>query len=143
MKVEFDFVPVLDAITDTIMQAQKKTEEHQVELMKKYFHEDGTPVIQTVNVAGEKGKEKVKVPLMSMIPPTAVQMKEVSLRLKVPVIKLVEELSEASGDETKSESTTGKTVIDKDYMADLHITYEGVSAPLAFQKITEILANSI
>jgi|GEM_PF-2738438 len=135
MKVEFDFVPVMEAITDTIMQAHQRTEEHQIQQMRKYFAEDGTALSQPVNVKKDDAIQTFDVPLLSLVPPTAVQMKEVSVHLKVPVIKLIEEGTE--------ERANGTEKIDKDYMADLHITYEGIGAPAAFEKISELLTESI
>jgi len=139
-KPEFDFTLLLEAINSAIMEAHRNTEEHQVAQLRKYFAEDGTAVTQAVHVKGEDGTATVQVPLLSLLPPAAIRMKEVSLHLKVPVIRLA----------PKAGSETGKTNVaavrdasETDYLADLHICYEGIAAPATFERISELLTRSI
>ncbi|MDX2362456.1 MAG: DUF2589 domain-containing protein [Crocinitomicaceae bacterium] len=136
MKVEFNFAPVMDAITETIMKAQEKTDEHQISQVQKFFAKDGSPISQTINVKREKGSEKMQVPLISLMPPTAVKMKEVSLHVKVPIMKFTD-------DPVDGQISGEAESLEKEYMADLHITYEGIAAPPAFTKISELLTDAI
>lgn len=137
MKIEFDLTSMLEAINNTIVEAHRKTGEYQVEQLGKYFAADGTALSQPVNVTTENGAATVHVPLLSMLPPNAIRMKEVNMHLRVPVIRVV------PGNGPETEGADAQDTIDKDYMADLHICYEGISATPTIEKISELLTRNM
>jgi hypothetical protein len=141
---QFDLTQVVEAINTTVLQAQAQLEEHQVKLFDKYFKDDGTAKSQAVKLKTEEGKDKiVEFPLVCLIPPVSLQMTNLSMSMKVPIVStLPVETTESKDKKTpKVDSLWGE--IDKDYLADLQLSFDTTAPNPALVKINELLLKNI
>jgi len=85
---------LLQTIHDAALKAQELTEEQHIQQLEKYFDEEGKPLIKEIQVPSLDPEHKIdemvvlRVPLLSLLPPTAIKIKELKIDFEVGLGKL-------------------------------------------------------
>ena len=145
---------LLRAIHEAVLSAQQSTEEQHIYQLEKYFDPDGNPIIKEILVpslrmdAEEGAMDLLKIPLISLIPPTAIKIKEMRIQFQVGLNS-----GELLGDDGDSQGNPGNLPIDlggsgglfgsRQALADVEITFEGTNPAESFLRINDHLVKSI
>lgn len=78
---------ILKAVQYSVEEAKKISDEQHHRQLKRYFNEDGTPLTTRVKLpvytSGlEISWRDVDIPLISLVPPTSIQMSEIEMEMK-------------------------------------------------------------
>ena len=138
---------LLQAIHDAVIEAQTITEKQHIRQLQKYFNEDGTAQMLTIRVpsmkhdAADNETETLHVPMITLVPPSAIRIKQMKVDFKVALGSL----------DTKNDCKTlrvdiggsgglfGKT----QNTANVEITFMGTDPPESFLRINDHLVKSI
>lgn len=80
---EHTLADIARGMQHAVNSTQRLTEHHYVHLFERYFNKDGTPVTQDVVLPD--GQHFLRVPIISLIPPNGLQLKEMSVDLAVRI----------------------------------------------------------
>lgn len=145
------FDGLLKAIHNSVLRAQELTEEQHIHQLAKYFDEDGLPIIQEIQVPtldpddDPDNMEVLKVPLMSLLPPSAIKIKTLKVAFQAALGKLSNTNGDKKGgpsldiDTGGSGGAFGKT----QSTADIEITFEAGDPSEAFLRINDHLIKSV
>lgn len=154
---------LLKAIHNSLIEAQRISEQQHISQLARYFEEDGTPIVQTIKVPdtspdAEEEYMDLKVPLISLIPPTALKIKNLAMKFKVGLrgfgTKEKPGSNETLGAASSSHEKPGSVEIDmggisgsffqpKNILADVEITFEGCEPAESFMRINDHLVKTI
>lgn len=144
------FDGLLQAIHNSVLRAQELTEEQHIHQLAKYFDEDGKPIIQEIQVPTLNPDDDpdamvtLKVPLMSLLPPSAIKIK----RLKVDFEAALGNLSKSS-DPNKGPSLdidtggSGGAFGKNQSTANIEIEFEAGDPSESFLRINDHLIKSV
>lgn len=80
---EHTLADITRGMQHAVNSTQRLTEHHYVHLFERYFNPDGTPVTQDVILPD--GEHFLRVPIISLIPPNGLQLKEMTVDLAVRI----------------------------------------------------------
>lgn len=139
---------LLRAIHDAVLEAQIITEKQHIHQLQKYFNEsDGTAKMLTINVpsmkqdAADNDTEALHVPLITLVPPSAIKIKRMKVDFKVALggLQSKNDSSILSVDIGGSGGLFSKT----QNTANIEITFVGTDPPESFLRINDHLVKSI
>lgn len=138
---------LLQAIHDAVIEAQIITEKQHINQLQKYFNEDGTPQMLTIRVpsmhqnAAEGDTETLNVPMITLIPPSAIKIKRMKVDFKVALgsIETKDNTKTLRVDIGGSGGLFGKS----QNTANVEITFIGADPPESFLRINDHLVKSI
>lgn len=145
------FDHLLQAMHNAVLKAQEVTEEQHIQQLAKYFDEEGKPIIQEIQVPtldpddDPENMVTLKVPLMSLIPPSSIKIKELKLNFQVGLGKI----KLGTGDDTENPSLnidmggSGGMFGKKQATADIEITFEAGDPAESFLRINDYLVKSV
>ncbi len=157
MSVIYNFDDLLLAIHNAGVEAQKLTEEQHYRQLKRYFDEDGTPYCQRIKIPNpDAGAEEewvdVDIPLLALVPPSTIKIKEMSVDFKVKLRGFTDGKDKvyfAANGEKKTHKgplqvDLGHGFLQKDSsIADVKIVFEGTEPPTAMLKLNDHLVKVI
>lgn len=144
---------LLRAIHEAVLHAQQSTEEQHIIQLEKYFDPDGRPIVKEILVpslrmdAEEGEMDPINIPLISLIPPTAIKIKE--MRVKFQVGLNSSELLGKDGDDKSGGALpidmggSGGLFGPRQALADVEITFEGTDPAESFLRVNDHLVKSI
>lgn len=138
---------LLQAIHDAVLEAQIISEKQHINQLQKYFNEDGTAQMLTIKVpsmhpgstAGET--ETLQVPLITLVPPSAIKIKRMKVDFKVGLGRIAEtdRVKALQIDMGGSGGLFGK----RENTANIEITFVGSDPPESFLRINDHLVKTI
>lgn len=148
------FDHLLQAIHHAVLRAQEFTEEQHINQLSKYFDEDGKPIIQEIQVPtidpddDPDNMVTLRIPLMSMLPPSSIKIKELKVDFQVALgkIKLTDGDADKEGIQPSIDIDTGGSggLFGKGQSkADIQITFEAGDPSESFLRINDYLIKSI
>jgi len=150
----FDYL--LQAIHNSVLKAQELTEEQHIHQLRKYFDEEGKPIMQKILVPSldpdHEPEEMVpiQVPLMSLLPPSAIKIKEMKVDFEIGLGKMnTNEIDGLDNKETIQASLavdlggSGGLFSKKQSKAKVSITFEGGDPSESFLRINDHLIKSV
>ena len=145
------FDHLLQAMHNAVLKAQEVTEEQHIQQLAKYFDDEGKPIVQEIQVPtldpddDPDAMANLRVPLMSLVPPSAIKIKELKLKFQVGLGKIKlgrqdqkEQLSMGI-DMGGSGGFFGK----KQSTADIEITFEAGDPAESFLRVNDYLVKSV
>ncbi len=147
------FDQLLQAIHNAVLRAQELTEEQHIHQLGKYFDDEGKPIIQELQVPtldpddDPDNMVTIKVPLMSLLPPSAIKIKELRVSFKAAMGKI--KLTDKDGDGPQAPSLDidtggGGGLFGKSQAtADIDITFEAGDPSESFLRINDYLIKSV
>lgn len=147
------FDQLLQAIHNAVLRAQELTEEQHIHQLDKYFDEEGKPLIQEIQVPtldpddDPEALVTLQVPLMSLLPPSAIKIKELRVSFKAALGKI--KISDEDGDGPQAPSLDidtggGGGLFGKNQStADIDITFESGDPSESFLRINDYLVKSV
>ncbi|MCG8577673.1 MAG: DUF2589 domain-containing protein [Flavobacteriales bacterium] len=145
------FDQLLQAIHNAALKAQELTEEQHIHQLGKYFDEEGKPITQELQVPtldpddDPEDMVTLQVPLMSLLPPSAIKIKELKVSFKAALGKI--KLNDEDGDGPKAPSidlNTGGGLFSKSQStATIDITFESGDPAESFLRINDYLVKSV
>lgn len=150
---------VLRAIHNAVLEAYKLTEQQHQRQLRRYFNEDGTPVVQKIRIpdirpnAPEPYRE-IEVPVFALFPPSAIRIKDLTMNFRVRIIGFPDEPESHKGfqavpSEMESHSgplrvTVGKRDRDDEgNVATITISFGETEPPEAVHRIVELLTVTL
>jgi uncharacterized protein DUF2589 len=147
---------VLRAIHNAVLEAHKLTEQQHQRQLRRYFNEDGTPVIQKIRVpdirpnASEEYRE-IEVPVLALFPPSAIRIKDLTMNFRVRIVGFSDEAEPHKGFQavpSEKESHSGplrvmlgqRDRIDEENVATITINFGEIEPPEAFNRIVDLLS---
>lgn len=147
---------LLRAIHESVLHAQQSTEEQHILQLEKYFDPDGLPIVKEISVpslrldAAPNEMDVIRIPLLSLIPPTAIKIKKMSVKFQVGL----NSSDLLDGPETGTgNNEVGALQIDlggsgglfgsKQSLAEIEITFEGTDPAESFLRINNHLVKTI
>ncbi|TRX54847.1 DUF2589 domain-containing protein [Fulvivirga sp. M361] len=148
------FDHLLQAIHNAVLRAQELTEEQHIHQISKYFDDDGLPIIQEMQVPSLDPDDDpdnmvtLRVPLMSLLPPSAIKIKEMKVSFQVALgkIKISDGNKEKEGMQASLDIDMGGSggKFGKDQAkADIQITFEAGDPSESFLRINDHLIKSV
>ncbi|WP_306350791.1 DUF2589 domain-containing protein [Flavobacterium sp. '19STA2R22 D10 B1'] len=146
------FDHLLQAIHNAVLRAQELTEEQHIQQIAKYFDEDGKPIIQELQVPtldpddDPENMTILRVPLLSLLPPSAIKIKELKLNFKVALgkIKLEQSNSKNNGPSLDIDMGGGGGIFGKKQAtAKIEIIFESGDPSESFLRINDYLVKSV
>jgi hypothetical protein len=145
------FDHLLQAIHNAALKAQEITEEQHIMQIAKYFDEDGKPIIQEIQVPtldpddDPETMTTLKVPLLSLLPPSAIKIKELKLSFKVGLGKIKVDQSDNKNGPSLDIDMGGSGGIfgKKQATAKVDITFEAGDPSESFLRINDYLVKSV
>lgn len=137
---------LLRAIHNAVIRAQEITEEQHILQLDKYFDEEGKPIVQELELpsmnpdAAPGTSAIVKVPLLSLIPPTAIKIKELKVDFNTSLGLFQDEAAEGVIAADMAMRNTGNP---DDGRAHVEITFVGTDPAESFLRINDHLIKSI
>jgi len=140
---------LLQAIHDAVLEAQIISEKQHINQLQKYFNEDGTaqmlsikvPAMQQNAAAGET--ETLNVPLITLVPPSAIKIKRMKVDFKVALGALHKRDNNAPGTLQIDIGGSGGLFGKKQSTASIEIIFVGTDPPESFMRINDHLVKSI
>ncbi|PIB35281.1 hypothetical protein BFP72_07650 [Reichenbachiella sp. 5M10] len=148
------FDHLLQAIHNAVLRAQELTEEQHIHQIGKYFDEEGKPIIQELQVPSLDPDDDpdnmvtLRVPLMSLLPPSAIKIKEMKVNFEVALgkIKIADANKEKEGMQATLDIDMGGSggVFGKEQSkANIEITFESGDPSESFLRINDCLVKSV
>ncbi|WP_433831254.1 DUF2589 domain-containing protein [Flavobacterium anhuiense] len=145
------FDHLLQAIHSAVLKAQELTEEQHIMQIAKYFDEDGKPIVQELYVPtldpddDPAAMTTLTVPLLSLLPPSAIKIKELKLKFKVGLGKIkVEQTDSKNGPSLDIDMGGGGGIFGKrQATANVEITFEAGDPSESFLRINDYLVKSV
>lgn len=145
------FDHLLQAIHNAVLKAQEITEEQHIMQIAKYFDEDGKPIIQELHVPTldpDDDPDKMstlRVPLLSLLPPSAIKIKELRLSFKVGLGKIKVEQPDGKNGPSLDIDMGGSGGIfgKKQAIAKVDIIFEAGDPSESFLRINDYLVKSV
>lgn len=150
----FDYL--LQAIHNSVLKAQELTEEQHIKQLEKYFDDEGKPIMQKIQIPSldpdhEEGQMvAIQVPLMSLLPPSAIKIKEMKVDFEIGLGKM--NINETDGLDDK-ETVQASLAVDlggsgglfskKQSRAKVRITFEAGEPSESFLRINDHLVKSV
>ena len=99
---------LIEAIAKAVAHAQDQVERHQVRNLMRYFKADGQPITLPLRMPSHK-EEDYHVPILGLVPLSALKIKEATVKLSVDMGELVEEdVPETPEDENPTDAKATK-----------------------------------
>lgn len=145
---QLGFDKLLRSIHNAVLKAQELTEEQHIRQLDKYFDDRGKPIVQELEVPSlhpdkKPGETEVlQVPLLSLIPPSAIKIKEMKVSFRT-------RLGNSTGKDDKEDTlqidinAVGRDAAESMNMATVEITFAGSEPPESFLRINDHLVKSI
>ncbi|WP_447637318.1 DUF2589 domain-containing protein [Flavobacterium microcysteis] len=145
------FDHLLQAIHNAALKAQEITEEQHIMQIAKYFDEDGKPLIQEIHVPTldpDDDPDKMttlRVPLLSLLPPSAIKIKELKLSFEVGLGKIKVDQSDSKNGPSLDIDMGGSGGLfgKKQATAKVDITFEAGDPSESFLRINDYLVKSV
>lgn len=148
------FDHLLQAIHHAVLRAQEFTEEQHIHQLAKYFDEDGKPIVQELQVPtldpddDPDNMVTLKVPLMSLLPPSAIKIKELKVDFQVSLgkIKLTDGDVDKEGMQPSLDIDTGGSggMFGKSQTkANVQVIFEAGDPSESFLRINDYLIKSV
>lgn len=147
------FDQLLQAIHNAVLRAQELTEEQHIHQLDKYFDQDGKPLMQELQVPTLDPDDDpdtmvtIQVPLMSLLPPSAIKIKELKVSFKAALgkIKLTDHDGDGPGAPSLDMDTGGGGGLfgKNQATADIDITFESGDPSESFLRINDYLIKSV
>ncbi|NER13713.1 DUF2589 domain-containing protein [Leptobacterium flavescens] len=145
------FDHLLQAIHNAVLRAQELTEEQHIHQLDKYFDEDGKPITQEISVPTLDPEDDpdnmvvLKVPLMSLLPPSAIKIRKLKLKFQAGLGKI--KLGDADSKQGPSldidMGSSGGFFGKNQATADVEITFESGEPSESFLRINDYLVKSV
>jgi hypothetical protein len=148
------FDHLLQAIHSAALKAQELTEEQHIHQLGKYFDDEGLPIIQEIQVPSLDPDDDpgnmvtLRVPLMSLLPPSAIKIKELKVDFEVGLgkIKITDEDQTKEGMQASLDIDMGGSggMFGKNQSrAKVEITFEAGDPSESFLRINDYLVKSV
>ena len=148
------FDHLLQAIHNAALKAQELTEEQHIHQLAKYFDEAGNPIVQEIQVPSldpdddPENMVTLQVPLMSLLPPSAIKIKELKVDFEVGLgkIKIKDEDLNKEGVQASLDIDMGGSggMFSKNQSkARVEITFEAGDPSESFLRINDYLIKSV
>jgi hypothetical protein len=152
---------VVRALHNAVIEAQKLTEQQHIRQLKRYFDEEtGMPDTQKIQVPdlrpdAENKWRTIEVPKMALSPPSAIQIKDLSIQFRASLIGFVHEHDAKTGflaterERPKKEKHAGPINVEfgsapkATNFAEISITFEHAEPPEAYHRIAELLNKTV
>ena len=156
---------LLRSIHNSILKTQLMTEQQHLRNLRRYINEDGTPKTIKINVPSvdknngpDTEDAELNVPLVSLVPPTAIKIKDFKINFKVNLLGYKESMAktgvhEADGSmfshegplfvEVGSLQQKYNAELNTDNIANVTIQFDNVDPPEALLRINDNLVKSI
>ncbi len=137
---------LLRAIHNAVIRAQEITEEQHILQLDKYFDEGGKPIVQELELpsvhpdAAAGATEIVSVPLLALIPPTAIKIKELKVDFNTSLNMFDDGVTEGV---IAADMATRTIPGREDSKAHVEITFVGADPAESFLRINDHLIKSI
>ena len=136
---------------DAVVQAQALAENQHIEALKKFFDKDGKPLCMDIKIPNNEGKEmNVNVPLATLAPQSSINIKELTMELKVKMGSFGKRKSRLGGgifckeDAGAINADLGASILPKrNQYANLKITFEGTDPPEGLVRLNNNLIKQI
>lgn len=145
------FDHLLQAMHNAVLKAQEITEEQHIQQLARYFDDEGKPIVQELQVPtldpddDPDNMVTLKVPLMSLIPPSAIKIKALTLKFQVGLGKI--KLDSGEGKDGPNMDIdmggSGGMFSKKQSTADIEITFEAGDPAESFLRINDYLVKSV
>lgn len=155
---------LLRAIHNAILKAQQLTEQQHMRQLRNYFDDDDRAIVRDIKVPSNHPDANpgdymiLKVPLMSLIPPSAIKIKSLTVKLKLVLRGFMDNKPTKKGfkaTESYEEAHRGPLEIDlggssgslfpskNKNLADIKIEFEAGDPSESFLRINDQLIKSI
>lgn len=156
---QIDFNTIIEGLHSTVTTAQHMCENQHLDEMtgKFFFHDDGSPVMQTIRVPSltkQGGHDDIEVPLFAVVPHSSIRIKELKFRFKTRLASVIEADEKGSGRECRTRLATslgggskwwpfGGKKQEADDICDVEITFSATDPPEALAKVNDELVKRI
>lgn len=148
------FDHLLQAIHDAVLKAQEFTEEQHIKQLDRYFDDNGKPIVKELQVPtldpddDPENMVTLAVPLMSLLPPSSIKIKELKVNFQVALgkLKLSDGDADKEGFQPSLDIDTGGSggVFGKGQSrADIQITFEAGDPAESFLRVNDYLVKSV
>lgn len=139
---------LLEAIHQAVLKAQTLMDEQHMEQLHKYFDEKGKPIMHELKVPTldpEDDPEQMvtlRIPLLSLLPPTALRMKEMKMNFPV-VLGRVQDEAEAMPTLRVDLGGSSGFFSKNQCVAQVEITFDADEPSEAFLRVNDYLVKSV